>query len=180
MTVASLRCDRRRPTGVHLFHQARTPQPAPARSRPIRAVLRLHYKLSRSLVHSRLPTCPFRSLPFRGSFPLAYTMLFRAAALAVVASVSIIEICPPAGALSKVLPKYKRRTESQICLGENGGVVRTAEEREGKRERFVSTTTPYPTESPARDLAKLQARPRPAANFGFIRHATASLIRAAF
>jgi len=73
--------------------------------------------------------------------------------------------------------------------GENSGVAWTAEERETERKRkrererergrFVPTT-PYPTESLARDLAKLQARPRPAANFGFIRHATASLIRAAF
>lgn len=114
-------------------------------------------------------------------------MLFRAAALAVVASVSITEICPPAGALSKVLPKYKRRAEFQICRGRTAvlcGQRRNEERREREREEegeggFVPTT-PYPTESLARDLAKLQARPRPAANFGFIRHATASLIRAAF
>lgn len=34
---------------------SRTPQPAPTRSRPIRAVLRLHYKLSRSLARRSFP-----------------------------------------------------------------------------------------------------------------------------
>jgi len=44
--------------------------------------------------------------------------------------------------------------------------------------RALSRSLSFSRGSRSRDLAELQARPRPAANFGFIRHATASLIRA--
>lgn len=164
-------------TGVHLFHQARHDRRYVPRAGCI--------KLSPSLFRPRLRRRSHsRSLLFRSSFPLIYDALSRRAAdaLAVVASVSITEIRPPPAHFRKCFqnisdelnPEYVR---GRRCAARSG--------REGKRERIGGTendrivpTTPYP--KLAWDLAKLQARPRPAANFGFIRHATASLIRAAF
>lgn len=80
-------------------------------------------------------------------------------------------------------PKYVGGERRRCC-------ARTENETNDERERsgitlqlLLSPSVSVCLRSPgacSRDLAKLQVRPRPAANFGFIRHATASLIRAAF
>jgi len=74
-------------------------------------------------------------------------MLFRAGSRS--CCVSVNHRNPSAaGALSKVLPKYKRRTESRICQRVDG-VARSWREGEGERERMIESfpTTLYPLET---------------------------------
>lgn len=133
-------------TGVHLFHQGPDPAAVPARSSPIRAVLaalsspppsRNILSLSLSLASS-LPPPLFRSLALVfGPMPAYITMLFRTAPDSRSCCVSVNHRNPradvPAGALSKVLPKYERRAEFQIRRGSADREIDayTGREREG-------------------------------------------------
>lgn len=173
-------------TGVHLFHQGPDPAAVPARSSPIRAVLAAlnsplsplpQYPLSASLL--------FRSLALVLELMLAYiTMLFRTAPDSRSCCVSVNHRNPhadvPAGALSKVLPKYERRAEFQICRGRMT-VLHGQRDRRMHRERIAFPTIPYrpKTRPGSREITSAPRKFRCEFRIYTSRHRE-SLIRAAF
>lgn len=169
MTVASLRCDRRRPLAFIYFIK---PNPDTIADTCRASCIKT---LARSLALMRPPSPFARSCS--GAHSRLYTMLFRLSQLLRQCQ-SPKSVRAPAAHFRKCFQNISDELNPEYaggrrcCAAANGG---------RETERMIESFRLLPIlPKLAGDLAKLQARPRPAANFGFIRHATASLIRAAF